>query len=292
MNSGFVPALGTPLDEKGNLLVKSYQAQIKRQLEAGASAMLVMGSMGQQASIKPSECIKVAKAAIEAVAGRVPIFVGAMDNSIAKVKERVAEMENLDIEGFVFTTPYYFASSPDQVINFVKAIAKSTKHSILLYDLPGVTQTKITYDMVIKMMQEIPNLIGIKSADLQMLRKLKLNKAISDDFIIMYSGLDTFDVAYKWGIDINLDGMIDCTPANFHKMYKALAIGDYKTAAVCLDNAVTLRDFFLKKDLWPAFSAAMNLLGFEGNFAPDYVTPASAATIEEIRVELQRIGEL
>ena len=64
------------------------------------------------------------------------------------------------------------------------------------------------------------------------------------------------------------------------------------TAAVALDNIVALRDFLLARDLWPAFSTAMNLLGYEGNFALDYTSPIKEAYIPEIKAELIRIGEL
>ncbi|MDO5479041.1 MAG: DUF2974 domain-containing protein, partial [Clostridia bacterium] len=60
-------------------------------------------------------------------------------------------------------------------------------------------------------------------ADTQMFRKLKLNPDVPKDFIMVYSGLDTFDVAYKWGIDNCLDGMLSCTPKNTGDMFKAMA---------------------------------------------------------------------
>lgn len=41
-----------------------------------------------------------------------------------------------------------------------------------------------------------------------MFRKLKLNPDVPKDFIMVYSGLDMFDIAYKWGIDNCLDGMM------------------------------------------------------------------------------------
>lgn len=292
MKAGFVPALGTPLNAAGGLCEESYKKQIDDQIKAGAVAVLCMGSMGQQAFIRQSVCPKVAQAAVEAAAGRVPVYVGAMDVSIARAKERMAAMEELDIAGFVFTTPYYHGCSRDQMMNYFKAIAAATKHDVLLYDLPGVTQSKITYDMVLELIRDVPNLAGIKSADLQMFRKLKLNPAVADDFIMVYSGLDTFDIAYKWGIDKCLDGMLACTPMNTSKLFGAMEQGDYKTAAQCLNNIVALRDAFVGWDLWPAFSTAMNLLGYEGNFALDYTSPINEAYISDIRNELVRIGEL
>lgn len=49
MKTGFVPALGTPIDENGNLVVDSYKKQIETMIAQGAAAILSMGSMGQQA---------------------------------------------------------------------------------------------------------------------------------------------------------------------------------------------------------------------------------------------------
>ena len=292
MKAGFVPALSTPLDDKGNLCAESLKKQIDDQIEAGAVGLLCMGSMGMQACIRQEVCPQVAKAAVEAAAGRVPVFVGAMDTCISRAKERMAAMEDLDVAGFVFTAPYYFACKRDQMMNYFRAVAGATRHSILLYDLPTVTQAKITYDMVLELLRDVPNFAGIKSADLQMFRKLSLNPDVPKDFIMVYSGLDTFDIAYKWGIDKCLDGMCSCTPVNTGKLFRAMEQGVYETAAVCLNNIVALRDAFLGWDLWPAFDTSMKLLGYEGTHCPDYCSPIKPEYVPAIREMLEKIGEL
>ncbi len=292
MKSGFIPALGTPLDKNGELCVESYKKQIADQIDENAIGLLCMGSMGQQPYIRQNVCPIVAKTAIEAADGKVPVYVGAMDNSIARVKERMASMEELDIAAFVLTTPYYYASTKEQLINFFKTVASSTKHNIMLYDLAVVTQTKLTYDIVLELINEIPNLIGIKSADIQMFRKLKLNPQVPKDFLTVYSGLDTFDIAYKWGIDKCLDGMLSCTPKTTGNLFKAMENGDYDKAAEYLDSITDLRDLFVACDLWPSFSTAMNLLGYEGNFAVDYTSPIKEENIPKIKDALLKMGEL
>ena len=292
MKAGFIPALGTPLDKEGNFLAESYKKQIEDQIQAGAVGILCMGSMGQQAYLTQEICPDVAKAAVDAVAGRVPVFVGAMDCSIRRAKERMDSMKHLAIDGFVFTTPYYNPCSRDQMMNYFKGVAAATNKPILLYDLAVVTQAKITYDMVLELIREVPNLVGIKSADTLMFRKLKLNPDVPEDFIMVYSGLDMFDIAYKWGIDNCLDGMMTATPTNSKKLFAAMAEGDYETAAKALDNIVAFRDFFVAHDLWPTYSKAMNLLGYEGDYGPDYVSPLKEGYEEEIREEMIRIGEL
>lgn len=292
MKAGYIPALGTPLDRDGNFAAEGFRKQIEDQIKAGAVGLLCMGSMGQQPYLSSKLCPAVAKAAVEAAAGRVPVFVGAMDNSVARVRDRLAELEDLETAGFVFTTPYYYSSTYSQMLNFFQSVAASTRKKYLLYDLAVVTQSKITYELVLELLRTTPNLAGIKSADLQMFRKLKRNPEVPEDFIMVYSGLDTADVAYKWGIDTCLDGMFACTPANSRRMVEAMNAGDYEAGAKYLDNILSLRDLFVACDLWPAFSAAMNMLGYEGNFGPDYMSPLKEGCLPRIREEMVRIGEL
>ena len=291
MKSGYVPAVGTPLDKDGNLCVESYKKQIDDQIRHGAIAILSMGSMGIQPYLRTGVCAEVAKAAVEAAAGRVPVYVGAMDCSIARARERMAAMEALDVAGFVLTTPFYYKCTPQMILNYYKGACAGTKHQFLMYDLPVVTQSKITYGIVKELIRTVPNLAGIKSADLNMFRMLKLDSEVPADFLMVYSGLDNFDIAYKWGIDKCLDGMPSCTPVNSGKLFAAMAQGDYDKAAEYLNNIIALRDFFVARDLWPSFSTAMNLLGYEGNFGPDYCAPFNEAFREELRAFMVGIGE-
>ena len=144
-----------------------------------------------------------------------------------------------------YTHLYYNAVSADQALNYFKALAAATKHKIVLYDLPGVTQTKITYAMVMELIRDVPNMGGIKTADINMIRKLMLTEEVPAQFKILFSGLDMFDVGYAYGVTTNLDGMFTVVPANAKKMYDALRAGDTATGAKCLTNIVHLRDFML-----------------------------------------------
>ena len=288
MEYGFVPALGTPLDENGMLCKESYVGQIHRMLDAGAVGILCMGSMGQQAFISNDVCVEVAKTAVEAAAGRVPVFVGA----IKRAKARVASMEHLDVTAFVLTTPYYEVDTPEQVMKYIREVAKSTKHNIMLYDLPGVTNFKITYDMVCQMKKDIPNLLGIKSGDLVLHRKIRLNPELAD-LQTYFSNLDMFDIAFPWGVGSVLDGMFTCTPVNSRKLIEAMRAGDKAAAAQALDNITSLRDkMFGWGDFWPAYSAAMNLLGWEGLHAPDWANNPTPEMLSLVKAEMERIGEL
>ena len=51
LKKGFYTALGTPVDNDGNIVAESLKKEIDMQIDAGASGLLLMGSMGMEASI-------------------------------------------------------------------------------------------------------------------------------------------------------------------------------------------------------------------------------------------------
>jgi dihydrodipicolinate synthase/N-acetylneuraminate lyase len=64
LKEGFYCALGTPLDEEGNIVQESLIAHIESQIEAGASGLLLMGTMGMFGCIRDSQYERVIKIAV------------------------------------------------------------------------------------------------------------------------------------------------------------------------------------------------------------------------------------
>lgn len=289
LKKGFYPALGTPLDAEGNLIEDSYKKQINAMIEAGASGALCMGSMGAEDGLTYATYAKTAKTAVEAVGGRIPLFIGAMDNSVFCVKERLAMLEGLDFDGVVLTTPFYSTTSVKNLINFFKEAADASEKPLYLYDLPVVTKQKITYDMCVELMKH-PNIKGIKTGDIVLARLLHKNHP---DFELLFSNLDIFDVAGAFGLPRVLDGMFTCVPKNSKAFQDCYVSGDMEGAGKYLDNIVKLRDAFIPNGIWPAYTVAMNLIGFEGNYGRGFGTHDTVDGEKEAIVKMMKeIGEI
>ena len=293
MNKGFYTALGTPIDQEGNFNAASMTRQIRQQIEAGVSGILVMGSMGNMTYLKNSEYPKVAACAAEAANGEVPVLVGVTDVSIERVMDRVAALEGIKgIDGIVSTVPYYSTMNQDGIFTFYNEIANRSDKPVYLYDLAVVTKAA-TAPATVKKLWKNDNIKGIKSGNLVTQRILMRAEDRPADFTMMFSNIDEFDIAYKFGIDKNLDGMFACTPKTAQKMYTALATDDYVTAGKALDDILALRDLFLTTPaLMMAFSHAMNLLGCEGWFGRDYEKDISEADKERVTAAMKALGEI
>ena len=291
MKSQFYTALGTPLTEDGKIIEESLVKHIDRQIGAGASGLLLMGSMGIQAAVAHSEYKKVVDIGIAATKGRVPLYVGAMDNSLARVRERIDMIgAGKKIDGIVVTAPFYAVPRDVDAICWFTGIADYSPYPIYIYDLPGVTQYRVSMKVIDAVIGH-PNVKGMKSANWELIKAIG-RKYPDSGFDCLYSGLDSFDHANVLGINKNLDGMFCCTPKNGTVMYECLNKGDFVGARRHLDNILLLRDTMLANGLMRCFTYCMNLLGIEGNFHQDYTAPAAEGAKEVMLDTLKKIGEL
>ena len=293
LNSGFYTALGTPVDTNGNIIEASLRREIEMQIEAGASGLLLLGSMGMQAAIKTEECVKAAKIATDQVNGRVALFVGAMDCSAWRAMERIKALNDVKIDGIVMTTPYYSAVNEKGMIKYFTEVAEASAHPLYLYDLPSVTQSKITFNVVDQLIKA-GKIAGIKTGDIVLVRQLRY---AYPEFSVLYSNIDAFDVALSFdGIDKVLDGMFSCTPKNAKLFVEAYKAGDLETAGKYLNKILWFRDQLLAghpgASLLYVFSVAMNVLGMEGIFCPDYYYTPELDIEAKVREQLKEIGEI
>ena len=291
LKNGFYTALGTPLTEDGKIIEGALVKHIDQQIDAGAVGLLLMGSMGIEASVPHSEYKKTVDVAIEATKERVPLFVGAMDNSIARVKERIDMIgAGKKIDGIVVTVPFYAVPREVDAIRFFTEIANYSPYPIYIYDLPGVTQFRVSMKIIDAIIGH-KNVKGMKSANWELIKAIE-RKYPDAGFECLYSGLDSFDHANVLGIKKNLDGMFCCTPKNGKAMYECAAKGDIAGMRKHLDNILLMRDTMLAHGLMMCFTHCMNLLGIEGNFHQDYTAPTADGAIDIMRETLKKIGEI
>jgi 4-hydroxy-tetrahydrodipicolinate synthase len=242
-------------------------------------------------SIRNCEYPKIAEKCAKQVSSRVPVLVGVMDCSIARVLDRIAALGDIDIAGVVTTVPYYSKVSSKSIINFFTYISKRSKYPLFIYDLPSVTQSPVTAD-ILKQLMKIQNIKGVKTANINMILDLMRNDQFRSGFSIFYSGLDSFDAAIQTGIKRNLDGMFTCTPNNSRMMYEDIEKGYTKKISGYLNNILKLRDLFLEEDVLASYSYAMELLGCPGNYNCDYADPVSARLRESIFTCMKDINEI
>ena len=289
---GFVTALGTPLDENGNSVESSLRRHLRQQIDiGGASGLLLLGSMGREPSLTLEAFHDTVRVACDEVNGQIPLFVGAMDTSIAKVKQKIDLIKDYKFDGVVLTVPYYGKTNDEKAYNWFSKIADYSPIPVYLYDHLAYTQYKITIGLIEKLINH-KNIRGMKSVDWQLIKMIE-RKFPDADFECFYSGLDAFDYANQMDLPRNLDGMFACMPKNGRAMYDCIEKKDFAGARKYLDNILFLRDEMLSSGrLMPCFTHCMNLLGCEGLYHNDYETEASAEQKALMEKLMREFGEI
>jgi 4-hydroxy-tetrahydrodipicolinate synthase len=294
IRGGFYTALGTPLDRDGRLNAASFARQVEDQVQYQAAGLLIMGSMGLGVFVRDCDYYKTVQTGVEAAKQACPIFAGVTDTSIGRVCDRIDVIKDLKIDGVVATAPYYYTVSDRELVRFYSELARRSPFPVYLYDLPIAARNKITIRTMMGLKEE-KNIKGIKTADMGLAKALLgmvAEQNYREDFRVLYSGLDTFNEAYAQSITCNLDGMFACTGKLAQSMYQALASGDMAMGTAKMKDIIRLRDTFAEEQIFPSFTYAMNLLGYEGIYHPDYYFMPSEAQREKIEACMKNLNLL
>jgi len=278
----FVTALGTPLDEQGNLLEQSYRKHINNQLEYGIDGFLVLGTMGCMPCLKQSTYLECAQVACDQAAGKAKVLVGVGDNSIECTMQRINLLKGLKVDAVVATTPYYFVSSQKDLLYYYTKIADQSPWPLYLYDLPQATKVKIELETALKLSQH-PNIHGAKCSHDPIYVKNLAQMTAGKDFEVIHAFYDLVDVFLSYGMTSNLDGFYGIMPSWLKEIKQSYDKRDFEKITRRQMKMTALRNAFIELGVFPAFTKAMNLLGFEGRFHPSHLAPLDKAN--ELKVE-------
>ncbi len=158
-----ITALCTPLQADESLHHEGLEAHLDEQWRSGIAGVLVGGTMGLMQLLADQTYLDLAQRATKLSRGRGEIMVGVGDTSYARTLQRIKMLDelNLNIDGIVVLTPYLWKFSQLELVDYFRAVADDSKTPVYLYDLPGSTGTKLSFETV-EAVATHPNIAGIK----------------------------------------------------------------------------------------------------------------------------------
>ena len=110
---------------------------------------------------------------VEAVAGRVPVFVGIGSNATAKVIKTIKRLGRREFPGIVSVCPYYNRPTQAGMREHFTAIAEATDRQILIYNIPYRTSVNLTNETLLRL-AELSNIVGVKDSSGSIAQSLDL----------------------------------------------------------------------------------------------------------------------
>jgi 4-hydroxy-tetrahydrodipicolinate synthase len=226
---GVAPALVTPFTADDDIDEDAFRHLINSQIDAGVSALVVLGTTGENPTVTNAERRRLVDWAVETSDGRVPVIVGTgtnnTDQSVAFSKAAVSA----GADGLLVVGPYYNKPSQDGFIAHVETIAEAADAPIMLYNVPSRTSFNIAPATALHLAEEVPQVAGTKEASgIEQITELLAHRP---DGFGVYAGDDEITLPLlALGGDGAVSVISNAVPEPFCTLVDAALEGDLDTA--------------------------------------------------------------
>ena len=224
----------TPYQGDGDVDLTELAAHIKRGVDAGAGGVFVACGTGEFSALEPGEYADVVAAAVEAVAGQVPVFAGA--GGPVRTARRFADLAaGAGASGILLLPPYLTEASGPGLVGYVREATRA--------DLPSIVYNRANArfdEHSAAATAELPQVIGFKdgAGDLDLMSRIvrAVRDEVEDHSFLFFNGMPTAEVtqrAYRAiGVPLYSSAAFAFAPRVALAYYDALERGDEATLAV------------------------------------------------------------
>ena len=278
-------ALLTPF-KGGEVDYESFAATVDWQVETGIDFLVPLGTTGETPTLTESEKLQVLEVALQH-AKDCPVMAGVGSNSLKGTLDNIRLLQ--DAHAFLVVVPFYNKPPQRGMYEYFKAVAESTDKPIVLYNVPGRTGSNIEAETVLKLAQDVPNIIGIKEASGKIDQSLKILEGRPEGFSLLSGNDEDTLTLMKAGADGVISVASNVFPSAMADFVHALEIGKYDEAEKMNARLKPLfKALFVEPNPIPA-KAAMAQLGLMENSLRLPLVPATPETEALIQQTLKEL---
>lgn len=160
---GVITAMVTPFDQNGTINLPAAYQLIEYLLERHVDGLFILGTNGEFFSLQDDEKVGFAKAVIDYVNHRVPVYVGAGACGTEDTIQLAKRYEEVGADAISVITPYFLPLKQEELIAHYQAIAKAIAIPIVLYNMPKNTGVNID-PATLQALLSCDNIVGIKDS--------------------------------------------------------------------------------------------------------------------------------
>jgi 5-dehydro-4-deoxyglucarate dehydratase len=221
----------TPYQGNGEVDVTELAAHVQRGVDAGAGGVFVACGTGEFSALEQDEYAAAVRAAVEAVAGRVPVFAGA-GGPVRTARRFADRAKDAGADGILLLPPYLTEASGRGLVGYVRGATRE--------DLPAIvynrSNARFDEDSAVAVAR-LPQVIGFKdgAGDLDLM--IRVVRAVrdqgNDPSFLFFNGMPTAEVtqrAYRAiGVPLYSSAAFAFAPRIALAYYDALELGDLAT---------------------------------------------------------------
>lgn len=284
-------ALITPF-KNGKVDLKALTRIIDYVIDGGVEYIVMLGSTGETATLNANEKREILTAAISHNAGRVPLVAGNFaGNNTLELAEQIESFDFTGIDAILSSSPAYVKPSQEGIYRHYMALEAVSPVPIIIYNVPGRTQSNITWNTTVRLAEASPKFIGIKEATGDLIQTTRIVKNKPEDFFLTSGDdevtLPMISVGGHGGISV----IGNALPAKFSSLVRAALDGNYALARSINESIYDLHKWLYIEGNPVGIKTAMEILGYSTNEVRLPLHPISRENYKHLEKVLRSIIE-
>jgi len=226
---GIFPAITTKFHPDESLDAEGTARHIDFQIRNGIHGLVTCGSLGEASTLSLEEKLDVARIALEAADGRIPVLANVSETSTREALRYIDGANRLGVAGFmVMPSVIYVADAREAMLN-VRTMAEAAQKPVMVYNNPVAYRV----DLKPEHMAELADcewIAAVKESTGDIRRVTDLRNTVGDRYQI-FCGVD--DLAYE-ALALGCDGLlagVGCAfPRETVALYELMKEGQFAKA--------------------------------------------------------------
>jgi 4-hydroxy-tetrahydrodipicolinate synthase len=279
---GLGVALITPFNPDGSIDFPRLSQLVEHVIANGADYLLALGTTSEYPTLAPNEKDEVLRCILKTNAKRLPVMVGLGGPNTQFMIRKLDRLAPFGVDAILTVTPYYNKPSQAGLIAHYKAFTSATDMPVFLYNVPGRTSCNLEAATTLRIVEECPNVVGIKEASGMMKQILQLLAKRPKGFLVI-SGDDLLTLPLMAaGADGLISVMANAFPAKVAGMVHHIMHHELDKALLIHQQLVPLTIDCFKEGSPAGVKAIMSAMGLIHNALRLPLVPVSEKLQEEI----------
>jgi len=226
---GVMPAVTTKFKADDSLDLEAFKHNIKAQIEAGVTGIILGGTLGEASTLTDKEKSILTTTAVAFVENKIPVIINIAAQSNTEAIAAAHQAEKDGAKGLMLLPPMRYKASDAETVAYFKAIAQSTPLPIMIYNNPVDYKIEVTLDMF-KELEAFPNIQAVKESTRDITNVTRMRNLFGDRFAIL-CGVDTLALeSLLMGADGWVAGLCDAFPKETVAIYALQKAGRIEEA--------------------------------------------------------------
>jgi dihydrodipicolinate synthase/N-acetylneuraminate lyase len=234
---GVMPAVTTKFTADDKLDFDMFEVNVKAQLEAGVSGIILGGTLGEASTLLEEEKRELVRGTVGIVDGQVPVIMNIAEQTTRGAIAAANKAEQDGAKGLMMLPPMRYTASDYETVVYFTEVAKNTSLPIMVYNNPVDYKIEVTLDMFEEMLK-CDNIQAVKESTRDISNVTRMINRFGDRLKIL-SGVDTLALeSILMGSDGWVSGLVDAFPKETVAIFNLAKAGR-------IDEALAIYRWFL-----------------------------------------------